>query len=106
MSENTDRQIDYDTLLQEYKLAIAANHQLSDKLIGTKLELNKVRLLLFAFVRNSSVAHIGYRLKKSEQEITDKTFESIKAAEQILDFEKMREAMNLATDKENRYDRE
>ena len=97
---------DYDSLYKDYKLAIAANHQLADKLAAKEKESDKLRLLLFAFVRNSRVAAIGYNLKKSEQEITDKTFETIKEAEKILDFAKMQELMNLASDKENRYDRE
>ncbi len=97
---------DYDSLYNEYKLAIAANHQLSERLADKKEEADKFRLLLFAFVRNSRVAAIGYQLNKSEQEITDKTFETIKEAEKILDFHKMREFMNLASDKKNRYDRQ
>ncbi len=80
--------------------------QLADKLAAKEKESDKLRLLLFAFVRNSRVAAVGYSLKKSEQEITDKTFETIKEAEKILDFAKMQELMNLASDKENRYDRE
>lgn len=69
-----------------------------------KQENKELRLLMFAFVRNSAVLPLGLSLGKSEQEITDKTFETIAEARKMLDVEKMRAAMNLATDKENRYD--
>lgn len=65
-----------------------------------------LHLLLFAFVRNSAVLPVGLTLGKSEQEITDKTFETIAEARKMLDVDKIRAAMNLATEKENRYDEE
>lgn len=110
------------TYKSEYKLAIAANRQLAANNTKTCINCQEVaegdvfcvkcheevikrqRLLLFAFIRNSSVAPVGLKLGKSQQEITDKVFETIKEAEKIVDFEKMREFMNLASEKENRYD--
>ena len=115
-------QIERDTYKSEYNLAIAANKQLAANNVKTCINCQEVaeddimcikcheeivkrlRLLLFAVVRNSTVAPIGYQLKKTEEEITNKTFETIKDAEKIVDFEKMRKFMNLASEKENRYD--
>lgn len=115
-------QIERDTYKSEYNLAIAANKQLAANNAKTCINCQEVaendimcikcheeivkrlRLLLFAVVRNSTVAPIGYQLKKTEEEITNKTFETIKDAEKIVDFEKMRKFMNLASEKENRYD--
>lgn len=71
-----------------------------------KQENKDLRLLMFAFVRNSAVLPVGLSLGKSEQEITDKTFETIAEARKMLDGDKMRAAMNIATKKENRYDEE
>lgn len=114
--------IELKTYKSEYKLAIAANRQLAANNAKTCINCQEVaegdvmcvkcheevikrqRLLLFAFIRNSSVAPVGLKLGKSQQEITDKVFETIKEAEKIVDFEKMREFMNLASEKENRYD--
>ncbi len=76
------------------------------KAIEQLQESEKLRLLLFAVVRNSGISAMGHYLHKSEQEITDKTFEAIKGIEKAVNFEEMRAFMNLATDKENRYDRE
>lgn len=45
---------------------------------------------------------VGRRLNKSEQEITDKTFETIEAAKNMIDVEAVKVAMNLATKRENR----
>ena len=115
-------QIERDTYKSEYNLAIAANRQLAANNINNCINCQEVaegdimcvkcheevvkrlRLLMFTFVRNSQVAPVGYQLKKTEQQITDKTFETIKEAEKIVDFEKMRGYMNLASEKENRYD--
>lgn len=114
--------IELKTYKSEYKLAIAANRQLAANQAKTCINCQEVaegdvmctkcheevvkrlKLLMFAFVRNSQVAPIGYQLKKTEKQITDKTFETIKEAEKIVDFEKMRKFMNLASEKENRYD--
>lgn len=114
--------IELKTYKSEYKLAIAANRQLAANNAKTCINCQEVaegdvfcvncheevikrqKLLLFAFIRNSSVAPVGLKLGKSQQEITDKVFETIKEAEKIVDFEKMREFMNLASEKENRYD--
>ena len=114
--------IELKTYKSEYKLAIAANRQLAANNAKTCINCQEVaegdvfcvncheevikrqRLLLFAFIRNSSVAPVGLKLGKSQQEITDKVFETIKEAEKIVDFEKMRKFMNLASEKENRYD--
>ena len=94
------------TYQQEYKLACAANKGLSAALDKEREENKRLRLLMFAFVRNSTILPVGLQLGKTEQEITDKTFETIAEAEKMLNVERMVEAMNLATDKENRYDRE
>ena len=114
--------IELKTYKSEYKLAIAANRQLAANNAKTCINCQEVaegdvfcvncheevikrqKLLLFAFIRNSSVAPVGLKLGKSQQEITDKVFETIKEAEKIVDFEKMRDFMNLASEKENRYD--
>ena len=114
--------IELKTYKSEYKLAIAANRQLAANQAKTCINCQEVaegdvfcvncheevvkrqKLLLFAFIRNSSVAPVGLKLGKTQQEITDKVFETIKEAEKIVDFEKMRDFMNLASEKENRYD--
>ena len=93
-----------ETYKQEYRLAAAANKQLADALDKAREENKMLRLQIFAFVRNSAVLPVGIRLCKSEQEITDKTFETIEAAKAMLDVEAVKAAMNLATDKENRFD--
>lgn len=95
---------DYDSIYNEYKLAITANNQLADKLSESEKKVKDLRLQLFAFVRNSCVAPVGLKLKKTQQEITDKTFETIREAQKIIDSGKMRAFMNLATNKEDRYD--
>lgn len=95
---------DYDTLYSEYNLAIKANRQLINALCREEKENERLRILLFAFVRNSAVAPAGYILKKTEQEITDKTFETIKEAEKMIDFDKMKGFINLASTKENRME--
>ena len=95
---------EFETCKQEYCLAAAANKQLADAIDKAREENKMLRLQIFAFVRNSAVLPVGIRLRKSEQEITDKTFETIEAAKAMLDVEAVRAAMNLATDKENRFD--
>ena len=87
----------------EYRLAAAANKQLADALDKAREENKMLRLQIFAFVRNSAVLPVGRRLNKSEQEITDKTFETIEAAKNMIDVEAVKTAMNLATKKENRF---
>ena len=93
-----------ETYEQEYRLAAAANKQLADALDKAREENKMLRLQIFAFVRNSAVLPVGLRLHKSEQEITDKTFETIAAAKAMLDVEAVKAAMNLATNKGNRFD--
>lgn len=93
-----------ETYKQEYRLAAAANKQLADALDKAREENKMLRLQIFAFVRNAAVLPVGRNLHKSEQEITDKTFETIAAAKAMLDVEAVKAAMNLATDKENRFD--
>ena len=93
-----------ETYKDEYRLAAAANKQLSDALDKAREENKMLRLQMFAFVRNSAVLPVGRCLNKSEQEITDKTFETIEAAKAMLDVEAVKELMNLASNKENRYD--
>lgn len=78
--------------------------QLADKLSESEKKVKDLQLQLFAFVRNSCVAPVGLKLKKTQQEITDKTFETIREAQKIIDGGKMRAFMNLATNKEDRYD--
>lgn len=85
-------------------LAAAANKQLADALDKAREENKMLRLQMFAFVRNAAVLPVGVRLHKSEQEITDKTFETIEAAKAMLDVEAVKAAMNLATNKGNRFD--
>ena len=46
---------------------------------------------------------VGRRLNKSEQKITDKTFETIEAAKAMIDVEAVKAAMNLATKTETRF---
>ena len=96
--------LELQTYKQEYRLAAAANKQLSDALDKARKENKMLRLQMFAFVRNSAVLPVGRCLNKSEQEITDKTFETIEAAKAMLDVEAVKELMNLASNKENRYD--
>ena len=93
-----------ETYEQEYRLAAAANKQLADALDKAREENKMLRLQMFAFVRNAAVLPVGRRLNKSEQEITDKTFETIAAAKAMLDVEAVKAAMNLATNKGNRFD--
>lgn len=93
-----------ETYKQEYRLAAAANKQLADALDKAREENKMLRLQIFAFVRNAAVLPVGIRLHKSEQEITDKTFETIEAGKAMLDVEKVKASMNLATKKENRFD--
>lgn len=95
---------EYNSFYNEYKLAITANNQLADKLSKSEKKVKDLQLQLFAFVRNSCVAPVGLKLKKTQQEITDKTFETIREAQKIIDSGKMRAFMNLATNKEDRYD--
>ena len=92
-----------ETYKQEYRLAAAANKQLADALDKAREENKMLRLQIFAFVRNSAVLPVGIRLCKSEQEITDKTFETIEAAKNMIDVEAVKAAMNLATKRENRF---
>ena len=92
-----------ETYKQEYRLAAAANRQLADALDKAREENKMLRLQIFAFVRNSAVLPVGICLHKSEQEITDKTFEVIEAAKGKIDVEAVKAAMNLATKRENRF---
>ena len=96
--------LELQTYKDEYRLAAAANKQLADALDKAREENKMLRLQIFAFVRNAAVLPVGRNLHKSEQEITDKTFETIAAAKAMLDVEAVKAAMNLATDKENRFD--
>ena len=75
----------------------------SDALDKARAEIKMLRLQMFAFVRNSAVLPVGRRLNKSEREITDKTFETIEAAKAMLDVEAIKSLMNLATNKQNRF---
>lgn len=94
------------TYQQEYKLACSANKGLSAALDKEREENKQLRLQMFAFVRNSSVVLIGLKNGWTEQKIADETFATIAEAKKLVDVDKMIKCMNLATDKENRYDRE
>ena len=67
-------------------------------------KLADTELLLFAVVRFIWVLPIGVRLKKTEQEISEKTFETIERISRKVDKERMRELMNLAKDGRNEVD--
>lgn len=67
-------------------------------------KLADTELLLFAVVRFILVLPIGVRLKKSEQEISEKTFETIERISEKVDKARMRELMNLAKDGRNEVD--
>lgn len=95
---------EFESYKQEYRLAAAANKQLADALDKAREENKMLRLQIFAFIRNAAILPVGRNLHKSEQEITDKTFETIEAAKAMLDVEAVKAAMNLATNKENRFD--
>lgn len=60
-----------------------------------KKENEKLKLILFMVVRNSQVLPVGMKLKKTEKEITDKTKETIKELEKMINFEKAKELYNL-----------
>ena len=75
-----------------------------DVLDKVREENKMLRLQMFAFVRNSVILPVGVHMHKSEQEITDKTFETIEAAKNMLDIEAIKVVMNLASKKENRFD--
>jgi len=97
---------DLATYKQEYKLAAAANKGLSAALDKEREGNKSLRLQIFAFVRNSSVLYYGLKEGKTQQEITDITLETIEEAKKMLDVERMRAFLNLATDEGKRYDRE
>lgn len=96
--------LELQTYKDEYHLAAAANKQLADALDKAREENKMLRLQIFAFVRNSAVLPVGRLLNRSEQEITDKTFETIEVAKGMIDVEAVKASMNLATKKENRFD--
>lgn len=95
-----------DTWQQEYKLAAAANKQLVEKLDskcdtcptveGLKSRNELLETLLFAVVRNSGVLPLGIALKKTEDEIADKTLETIDILKETVDIPKMTELRNKA----------
>lgn len=58
-------------------------------------EEEKIKLMLFMVVRNSQVLPVGIKLNKSEKEITDKTKETIKEIEKMINFEEARELYEL-----------
>lgn len=58
-------------------------------------KLADTELLLFAVVRFILVLPIGVRLKKTEQEISEKTFETIERISRKVDKERMRQLMAL-----------
>lgn len=58
-------------------------------------ELEKYKLMLFMVVRNSKVLPVGIVKGKSLKEITDKTKETIKELEKMINFEKAKEFYDL-----------
>lgn len=98
-----------DTWQQEYKLAAAANKQLVEKLDskcdtcptveGLKDSNELLEVLLFAVVRNSGVLPLGIALKKTEDEIADKTLETIDMLKETVDIPKMTELRNKAVER-------
>lgn len=98
-----------DTWQQEYKLAAAANKQLAEKLDskcdtcptveGLKSRNELLETLLFAVVRNSGVLPLGIALKKTEDEIADKTLETIDMLKETVDIPKMTELRNKAVER-------
>ena len=58
-------------------------------------EEEKIKLILFMVVRNSQVLPVAMKLNKTEKEITDKTKETIKDLEKMIDFKKAEELYNL-----------
>lgn len=105
-----------DTWQQEYKLAAAANKQLVAKLdskCDTCPEVERLKsrnelleVLLFAVVRNSGVLPLGLALKKTEDEIADKTLETIGVLEETVDIPKMTELRNKAVERRKEGDNE
>lgn len=76
-------------------------------------EIKYLKVMLFTFIRNAAVIPLLQVAKKqdknfavSEQEITDKVFETIELGKKEVDFTKAMELMNLASKKENRYNYE
>ena len=99
--------IERDSWKKEYKLAAAANKQLTEALdrkcdtCPAMERLQKERdlfeLMLFAVVRNSGVLSLGLTLHKTEEEISEKTFETIDELKKMIDIQKITEIMNQAT---------
>ena len=58
-------------------------------------EEEKIKLMLFMVVRNSQVLPAGIKLHKTEKEITDKTKETIKELENMINFERAKELYEL-----------
>ncbi len=58
-------------------------------------EEEKTKLILFMVVRNSQVLPVGIKLNKTEKEISDKTKETIKGLEKMINFDKARELYEL-----------
>ncbi len=58
-------------------------------------EAEKYKLMLFMVVRNSQVLPTGLKLNKSQKEITEKTKETIKELENMIDFDKAKEFYEL-----------
>ena len=56
--------------------------------------VDHLEIMLFAVVR-ATILPISIRLGKTEAELTAKTIETIKETEKTIDFERMRELMQL-----------
>lgn len=57
--------------------------------------LYELELTLFMVVRNSAVLPLGLHLKKTEKEITDKTFETIECIKKQIDYKAAEKFYNL-----------
>ena len=60
----------------------------------------KIKLILFMVVRNNKILQVGKSLGKTEKEISEKTLETIKELEKMIDFKSAKELYNLATEEE------
>lgn len=60
----------------------------------------KIKLILFMVVRNNKILQVGKSLGKTEKEISEKTLETIKELEKMIDFKRAKELYNLATEEE------
>lgn len=79
---------DYD---RYYALYLDADRQLRE----AKEKIGELEMFLFAFVWNHATAPLGKSLGKSDGEIAAKTCETVAAAKEMVDIERMRGLMEL-----------